>query len=253
MRFERIGPSIGAEVGGAEVARLGGADVPWLAEGLWRFRVLVFRDQVLSRPEFARFARLWGTPERHPSLPCAADAPEVSLIATGPGERPSSEHWHFDAAWDREPGAVTLLRNVNTPPAGGDTLFADAVGVGRRLVGELGPAVLAATVCYQPRRPAAGGGQDAPRPAPLFRRHPVTGEDALLANPHLIRGFDGPAPRGLTVGAVEAAIGAPGLTCRVTWRPGSLVVWDNRATLHRLSYDFLPFVRRMERISVAGA
>ncbi|MCW2934345.1 MAG: tauD [Actinomycetia bacterium] len=251
LRFVRFGPSIGAEVGGVRIAQLESDDASWLSEGLWRFRVLVFRDQVLSRSEFVRFARLWGPLEEHPTLPRAPDAPDVSLIASGPGERPSSGRWHFDAAWGRAPSAVMLLRNANTPPVGGDTLFVDAVGAGRQLVRELGNAVLAAGVRYEPRGAVDGRASGPPRSTPLFWRHPVTGEDALLANTYLIRGFTGEVPARLSIRAVESAIEAPDLMCRVAWQPNSLVVWDNRATLHRLCYDFLPFIRRMERISVA--
>jgi taurine dioxygenase len=40
--------------------------------------------------------------------------------------------------------------------------------------------------------------------------------------------------------------------CRFRWQPGSVAFWDNRATQHVVSNDFLPARRVMERVTVVG-
>ncbi len=44
----------------------------------------------------------------------------------------------------------------------------------------------------------------------------------------------------------------PDVQCRFRWRPGSVAFWDNRATQHCVSNDFLPARRVMERVTVVG-
>jgi taurine dioxygenase len=127
----------------------------------------------------------------------------------------------------------------------------DAVDACARLVERLGIGVLSASVHYAPSQSTERGRSET---SPLVWRHPATGDLALLVNTHLIRGFESDSPgTGLTVTALEEVIADQHLSCRVRWSPDTIVVWDNRATLHRLSYDFLPFVRRVERISIAGS
>ncbi|HEU4431557.1 MAG TPA: TauD/TfdA family dioxygenase, partial [Myxococcota bacterium] len=40
--------------------------------------------------------------------------------------------------------------------------------------------------------------------------------------------------------------------CRFRWRAGSLAMWDNRCTQHRVVADALPEYRRMERVTLLG-
>ena len=44
----------------------------------------------------------------------------------------------------------------------------------------------------------------------------------------------------------------PDVQVRFRWKPGSLAFWDNRATQHVVSNDFLPAKRVMERVTVVG-
>ena len=45
---------------------------------------------------------------------------------------------------------------------------------------------------------------------------------------------------------------SPDFTCRFRWRAGSLAMWDNRCTQHRVVADALPAYRRMERVTLLG-
>jgi len=224
------------------------AEPQLLLESLCRHKVLVLRDVGITRAEFVGLGQLFGQLELHPTLPRAEDAREVSLIETGPDAPPSSEAWHFDAAWGRPPCAVTLLRNIATPPKGGDTLFLDATDLADRLLDEFGPTAHETRVVHR------SSDSTVVEEAPLLRRHPVTSRWAVLVNPALVRepGDLRHAPSALTIEWLRAAMDNVCPSFRVRWLTRSLAIWDNRAVLHRLQYDFPPFVRRMERISVAG-
>ena len=41
--------------------------------------------------------------------------------------------------------------------------------------------------------------------------------------------------------------------CRVRWAPNTLVFWDNRATHHHAVWDYYPFSRYGERVSIVGS
>ena len=89
---------------------------------------------------------------------------------------------------------------------------------------------------------------------PIVRTHPETGRKTLYVNSSFTRGIVGmeqeEANRLLTRLYRQATI--VDTQCRFRWKPGSLAFWDNRATQHVVSNDFLPAKRVMERVTVVG-
>ena len=89
---------------------------------------------------------------------------------------------------------------------------------------------------------------------PIVRTHPETGQKAIYVNRSFTRTIVGMEP---TEGArllrrLYAMATIPDVQCRFRWKPGSVAFWDNRATQHIVSNDFLPAKRVMERVTVAG-
>jgi alpha-ketoglutarate-dependent taurine dioxygenase len=66
-----------------------------------------------------------------------------------------------------------------------------------------------------------------------------------------IEGMD-EAEAGPLLKRLEHQAWLPDVQCRFRWRPGSVAFWDNRATQHCVSNDFLPRRRVMERVTVVG-
>src|SRR5690606_7518777 len=89
---------------------------------------------------------------------------------------------------------------------------------------------------------------------PVARSHPVTGRKALYVNAGFASRFEGfsAAESQPLLDALAAHGGIPEFTCRVRWRPGTLVVWDNRCTMHYAHNDYRGLPRVMRRAVVEG-
>jgi taurine dioxygenase len=89
---------------------------------------------------------------------------------------------------------------------------------------------------------------------PIVRVHPETGERLLFVSPSFLKSIVGVSPRESQVllEFLWEHIVRPEFTVRFRWEPGSVAFWDNRATQHCVSNDFLPARRIMERVTVVG-
>ena len=56
----------------------------------------------------------------------------------------------------------------------------------------------------------------------------------------------------LLLDRLERQATVPDVQVRFKWAPGSVAFWDNRATQHAVSNDFLPHRRLMERVTIVG-
>src|SRR5260370_22159743 len=86
--------------------------------------VLFFPDQELSAEQMHDFASYYGQPIPEPAIP----NPPPDLAAVGENDlqhaNKSTSVWHSDTTFVPEPPQATVLRAVQIPPVGGDTLWA---------------------------------------------------------------------------------------------------------------------------------
>ena len=164
----------------------------------------------------------------------------------------------------------SILYAVETPPAGGDTLFC-SMGAAYDALSDGMKAMLGGLNAHHSSRHAFGASQTdseankdgrlgneaaAKQDAlhPVVIAHPVTGRAALYANTDFTTHFDGwsaEESRPL-LGQIEAHATTPEFTCRVTWAPGTLTMWDNRAVMHKAINDYHGHRRLMHRITIEG-
>ena len=169
--------------------------------------------------------------------------------------------WHTDSSYQRPAAKFSVLRAVTVPPWGGETEFADC-----RAAYDALPEVLRAeagdrfaehwvhhsrsTLGWEPTEAEIRGAMPPVR-WPLVRVHAGSGRKLLYIGAHARRviGLPLPAGRILLRDLLEHAT-QPAFVYRHAWRPGDLVLWDNRAVLHRgCRYD-LSQVRDMRRTTV---
>jgi taurine dioxygenase len=257
--------TIGAEIGGVDLADdLDDAVIEEIREALLEWKVVFFRDQHrLDRASHVAFGRRFGDLEIHPVTPKDQDQPEVFVIPAG-GQFRAPDTWHSDVTWRPEPSLGSILRAVELPPLGGDTLWAD-MGKAYDLLdddtkelidGRKATHDFASTFGYgkPPEVQAKMREQHPTVEHPIVRTHPETGRKTLYVNVGFTRsivGMDDPEGRALLDKLYRQST-IVDLQCRFRWQPGSVAFWDNRATQHIVSNDFLPARRIMERVTVVG-
>ena len=118
--------TIGAEISGID---LRAPTSPELKDALYQalldWKVLFFRDQDITTEQHMAFARCFGELEIHPFAPKKDGAPEILPITHGPDNPGKENTWHSDVTWRKEPSLGSILRMIDGPGHGGDTLFAD--------------------------------------------------------------------------------------------------------------------------------
>ncbi len=257
--------TIGAEVRGVDLAAdLDTETVAAIRAALLEWKVIFFRDQhALDRERHVAFGRAFGDLEVHPLTPKDQQQPEIFVLPAG-GSHKAPGQWHSDVTWRPEPSLGSILRAVELPPIGGDTLWAD-MGAAYDLLDDDTKARIDPLVALHDFTRAFGIGQPEAVQArmrtkyptvehPVVRTHPETGRKTLYVNASFtcgIKGMDQP-DAGRLLARLERQASVPDVQCRFRWAPGSVAFWDNRATQHIVSNDFLPARRVMERVTVVG-
>lgn len=260
MRCRPVTPTIGAEITDVDLSVGPDSEIARsISALLLEHGVLVFRDQPLSRDAHVAFSSWFGRPER---LPLGLqDHPEIVRIEHDADMPPSENIWHADLSFLPEPPLGAVLRAVEVPVAGGDTLFADMRDVWLRLPERIQSTVRNLTAEHDIAKWADGARADELRAAapvarhPVVRVHPDTGEAILFVNPaYTTRIVElGDDDSSALLDYLFRQINVPEVQCRVRWEPGTVVLWDNRSVLHYATGDYLPARRVMERVSISGS
>ena len=272
---EPLASSMGAEIKGVRLPDLSDEGVESLKQALWKHKMIYLRDQHLSHAEheafslrlgdFAVDAYTQGVPGHRDVHPIIKEADEVTPSLFGGG-------WHTDSPFLPEPPSITFLRQIEGPPWGGDTTWANTQLAFRHLSptyqAMLRPLKvwMSARNNYATQNMLRDGGAisfgDPEKHAqgmrgsyhPLVRKHPVTGEEALYICDTYAAGIDGmttheakPLIDFLVQHTIQHAF-----TCRLRWKPGMVCMWDNAATMHLGPNDYDGFRREMYRTTVAG-
>ena len=259
-----LSPAIGAELIGADLANFDDTLVKEVRAALLKYQVVFFRDQhELTREKHIGFASQFGDLEIHPATPKDQPDPEVLRIAHGPNSKGQENNWHSDVTWRAEPSLGSILRAMELPEIGGDTLFSNMVMAYNDLDEELKGRLCKMTAMHDIARVFAKRlNKDAsalhekfpPQEHPVVRTHPETGERSLYVNiaftDHIV-GMDREESDELLAFLYRRAW-LPEYQCRFRWAPGSLAFWDNRACQHYAASDYFPNIRVMERVTIAG-
>lgn len=268
LRLEPLSPCIGAEVHGFDMRdQPDEATLAELRQALLEWKVLFFRDQEVSRAQQRDFAALWGPAEQHPFFNYMRDDQddeEVVRIARDGAFGGSENEWHADVTWSECPSFGAVLRAVELPPCGGDTLWADAGaaydGLPEGLRERIDP--LVAEHDWRTTFGMAMSAEDRDRLGdrfppvrhPVVRIHPETGRRTLFVNPfftqHIV-GLDAEESDAV-LSRLYREFTRPEYQCRFRWTPGAIAFWDNRSTQHYAVSDYAPQRRVMDRISIAG-
>ncbi len=257
-------PHIGAEVRGIDLSeRLSNEQTRDVADAWLAWKVLVFRDQVLSRDQHKTFARKFGKLHVHPMQHVYGGDPEILYVKTTKDSAyTSGDGWHTDVTCDEIPPLGSMLYVTETPPVGGDTLFADMYLAYEMLSEPVQEFIESLEAVHDGKIPYVGsykskepeGGY--PRNVhPVVTRHPETDQKILYVNQgftsHIV-GLNRNESKAILQMLYTHINSTPRLWCRVEWEPNTLTFWDNRCTQHHAVWDYYPHSRYGERVSIIG-
>jgi alpha-ketoglutarate-dependent 2,4-dichlorophenoxyacetate dioxygenase len=258
MEIVQLGPGFAAELRGVTLADIAADDAAYQAAraALEEHSVLVLRGQDVTDESQIAFSRRFGPLEVTPAATHGAGTHLVILTTIGKDGKvvaaddrlalrnKANQLWHADSTFKSVPALASVLSGRIMPAQGGETEY-----VSTRLAWDrLGPAMqqqvanLFAWHDYSHSRGKiaaniVGDAERAALPPQCWRmvwKNPVNGRNALYIASHAyaIEGMEESAARKLIAELTEAAT-APGLSYEHVWRKGDVVMWDNRATLHR--------------------
>ena len=270
FQVQPLSGSVGAEISGINLLAPLDDDTIARIRRVWlQHGVIFFRDQPLDSAALMAFAERFGEVVEYPFVKGLPDYPLIIPVLKLPQERHNfGGIWHTDTTYLREPPTATMLIARELPPFGGDTLFAssyaafEALSPGlqqtlRGLKAVKSSAKAAVTKTREDR--LADSATDKATTAlisehPVVRTHPETGRQALYINPgHTVRfaGWTEEESEPLLKYLFDFQV-RPEFTCRFTWRPASIALWDNRCVLHNPVNDYHGYRRLMHRITLKG-
>ena len=278
MRVEQLTCSIGAELTGVNLADAVHDDGLFaeIRGALLKHRVLFLRDQEISRAEHVAFARRFGELEDHPIAGSDPEHPGLVRIYKTP-DQPNDRYenaWHTDATWREAPPFGCVLRCVECPPVGGDTMWANMVLAYENLPEHIKTQIadlrarhsieasFGAAMPIENRLALKAQYPDAEHP--VVRTHPETREKVLFVNaftthftnyhtPERVRfGQDANPGASLLLNYLVSQAFVPEYQVRWRWQKNSIAIWDNRSTQHYAVMDYPPCHRKMERAGIIG-
>ncbi len=263
MKVQRIAGALGAEV--LDIDLSAPPDVTQTAairQALLDHGVIFFRDHTITPDQQIAFARAFGKIAHYPMIDPLPGYPEIIPVIKEAHETVNfGGLWHTDTAYLEVPPLGSLLLAKETPPFGGDTLFASGYQAYETLSDGL-KAMLAPLKAVNRSGGASvaktrgAGARSAEKSAihPVIRTHPETGRKSLYVNRAHTSQFDGwtEAESAPLLGYLFDHQIRPEFTCRFSWAPGSMAFWDNRCTLHNPINDYHGHRRVMHRITIAG-
>jgi taurine dioxygenase len=217
-----------------------------------------------------------GELETHPMVPSHPEAPGLVQIYKTP-EKPADRYensWHCDTTFREAPPMGAVLRCIECPPVGGDTMWANMVLAYEKLPESVKKEIdglianhsfnssFAAAMPQEKRLAMKAQYPDSEHP--VVRTHPETGEKVLFVNAFTTHFVNYHTDAHVRYGQDYNQTGVdllqylisqaynPEYQVRWRWKPYSVAIWDNRCTQHYAVMDYPPCHRKMERAAIVG-
>ncbi|MBD2123639.1 TauD/TfdA family dioxygenase [Trichocoleus sp. FACHB-262] len=265
-----IAGRIGAKIIGVDLsADLSDAVIQEIRQALVQYKVIFFRGQTLDADGQVTFARRFGeVTTAHPTVPSLPGHPEVLDLDYG-RTAARANNWHTDVTFVDRPPLGSVLRAIEIPPAGGDTIWANSVTAYQDLPDHLRNladrlwAVHSNAYDYAEAAVNLSEELKAYRKVftstvyeslhPVVRVHPESGERGLFIG-GFVRQIQGlsTTESDHILRLLQFYVTRPENTVRWRWKVGDVAFWDNRATQHYAIADYGNQPRRVQRVTIAG-
>ena len=266
---------IGAEISGVDLSQpLSDAQRTAINGAFLKWKVVFFRGQNLDHAAHVAFARQMGEPTiGHAVFGHIEEFPEIYSVAkfrtaqVNPAMKMAKPWtgWHTDITAAVNPPMASILRGVDIPPYGGDTLWTN-LAVAYQGLSEPMRGIIDNLRGIHRFQAAADTGNAAYNERvkkreletkhPLVTVHPETGERQLYVSPSFLKSIVGLSPRESEkfLELLWEHVVRTEYTVRFKWQPGDIAMWDNRATAHLAPTDIFAseFDRQLYRITLVG-
>lgn len=233
---------------------------------------MFFRDQDITSNQFINFGKNFGSLEIHPLIPTLPGHPEIiemKSLETGPAPMArNSEVWHSDMSYTKVPPYAGILKAMNIPESGGNTMFLNAALAYEALSGSMKKFLSKLKAVHSIvktmnndelldsnslKRFIMMNEKLPPIEHPIIRTHPETGKKLIFVNEIFTSHITG-----LNSNESDAIlqflyrhIHNPNFQCRFIWQQNSIAFWDNQITQHYAVADYSS-LRTMHRLTVDG-
>ena len=278
MKIEQLTCALGAELKNVQVAEAINNDDLFgeIKQALLKHKVLFLRDQDLTDVTHAAFARRFGDLEDHPLTTSADTEPGIIHIWKTPDNPPEryENSWHTDATWREIPPMGAVLRCIECPPVGGDTMWANMELAYERLPDHIKETIAdlrarhsmeAVFMAAKPIEERLAMKARFPDPEhPVVRTHPETGKKSLFTSAFMTHFTNFHTAKRVRYGQdlhpgasnlmeyLYSQASIPEYQVRWRWSPSAIAIWDNRWTQHYAVMDYPPCHRKMNRATIVG-
>ncbi|MEX2618137.1 MAG: TauD/TfdA family dioxygenase [Alphaproteobacteria bacterium] len=276
LEINRLSDILGAEIIGADLRRWDDdAQFHAIHRALLDHGIVVLRDQDIEPADQVAFSRRFGPLIRHDMEQyCLPDFPEIFLVSNRRnaddeyiGMPDAGRDWHSDMMFKEKPSMGSLLRALEIPPEGGDTLFANLTAAHEALDDGMKARIAGLKAWHRYKRSTETAKQEfavslnAEQRArsqgvlhPIVRTHPETGRKSIYISVRSITGIEGmdQSESMPLLAALNEHCARPEFVYRHKWRLHDIVFWDNRCTNHLAEPYDQRFSRHMHRTTVEG-
>lgn len=257
LKLAPLSEALGIEATGIDLAGpVSAAEVGAMTDALHENLVMVVRDQNLTPPQYLDAVSLFGDlmdqhlsnllMDAHPKI-AVLDSRTSTIGDDGRAIPIGSRDWHTDHTNHARPPKMTAMYAVQLPASGGDTGFANMQAAFAHLPQAEQDDLSSMTTVNVIESYTEYVGEatrndliQKPQRHPFIRTHPETGRQAIYVHPGKLahmEGMDNSESRVFINGLLDRVI-TPDVTYRHQWRPGDLVIWDNRGVLHVAHRDY---------------
>lgn len=268
VEVRKYGGYIGAIISGVDLTRPQDEEVyAQIRDAFDEHGVIFFYDQKVTTGQFVEFGRKMGKLTSSDGQPHYPEFPELHVVVKEAQQQMGiGDVWHVDQSFRPVPAKGTLLRAIEIPPFGGDTLFLSAAAAFDALPETMKDMLRCLrAVHYRPhiikerqRQFAAQRHKDVSLSVdqsaihPVVMRHPATGRECLFVNPGYTVQFEGwtqedSAP---LLNHLFAHCFQPEFHLRFRWSVNAITYWDNRQLWHYAANDYYGHRREMQRLIV---
>ncbi len=272
MKIRPVSMSVGAEITDISLATITDDEAKQVHDTLMQYGVVFFRDQEMTPRQHADFAKRYGEVPMAQKASFGVDenALEVSTLTYDRERPPNVNHYHPDGLFRETPEFASVLRAIEVPEVGGDTIFVSGYAayeaLSDRMKQYLDGMFAVNDFMKLHSRPSkkrswkgeSGKGMAAVRDAnppvehPVVRTHPVTGKKSLYVCESFTSWLVGVPEKesNHVLSYLFEHLSLPEFQYRFHWQPNSVAFWDNRCTLHYAVADYWPQYRHMHRCSI---